>query len=160
LFSNLENKSSILDKIFDPKTINENELFKSLKDMWIENGIYIQRIYGVTTNEKNIVSVDNSSLLNKDTIEVFLDIRKRKEVKELLLFVGSWNFAGKEIQENHNLLDWLLPVKNTNTPDIYIIGFQEIVDLNAKNIVFSVSNSAKVESWKKALIKNLSMIDK
>jgi hypothetical protein len=160
MFSKLDKKSSILDKILDQETIKENDLFMSLKNMWIENGKYIQKIYGVTTNKKNIVIVDYSSLLNKDTIEVFLDIRKRKEVKELLLFVGSWNFAGKEIQENFNLLDWLLPVKNTNTPDIYIIGFQEIVDLNAKNIVFSVSNSAKVESWKKALIKNLSMIDK
>ena len=50
------------------------------------------------------------------------------------MFVGSWNFAGKDIQETQNLQDWLLPVKNTNTPDIYIIGFQEIVDLNAKNV--------------------------
>jgi hypothetical protein len=31
--------------------------------------------------------------------------------------------------------EWLNPIQNLRSPDIYIIGLQEIVDLNAKNIV-------------------------
>ena len=80
-------------------------------------------------------------------------------VSELVLFVGTWNFAGKELKEEYNIIDWLLPIKNTVTPDIYIIGFQEIVDLNTKNVVF-ISNSNRVELWKKAIVSGLQTIDK
>ena len=41
------------------------------------------------------------------------------------------------------------------TPDIYIIGLQEIVDLNAKNIIVFTSNSTRVESWNNLITKNL-----
>ena len=81
------------------------------------------------------------------------------DLTELILFVGSWNFAGKELKEDCNIIDWLLPVKNTVTPDIYIIGLQEIVDLNAKNIVFT-ANTNRVEVWKKAIWTNLQTVDK
>jgi hypothetical protein len=45
------------------------------------------------------------------------------------------------------------------TPDIYIIGLQEIVSLNAKNIMLS-SNSSKVDFWRNLICKNLGEIDK
>jgi hypothetical protein len=57
------------------------------------------------------------------------------------------------------LFHWLLPNKDMKTPDIYIIGLQEIVSLNAKNIVLS-SNSSKVDFWKYLIIRNLGEIDK
>ena len=50
-------------------------------------------------------------------------------------------------------------MKDMKTPDIYIVGFQEIVDLNAKNIVLS-SNTSKVDFWKNLIIKHLNEIDK
>jgi len=57
-------------------------------------------------------------------------------LNELIVFVGTWNFAGREPREEYKIAEWLLPLKNTVAPDIYIIGLQEIVDLNTKNIVF------------------------
>jgi hypothetical protein len=45
------------------------------------------------------------------------------------------------------------------TPDIYCIGLQEIVELNASNVLIS-SNSQRVEYWKNLLINNLKAIDK
>lgn len=62
------------------------------------------------------------------------------------------------MKENTMLYEWLLPVKEMKTPDIYIIGLQEIVSLNAKNIVLS-SNSPQVESWRYLIHKNLNSID-
>jgi hypothetical protein len=73
--------------------------------------------------------------------------------------VGTWNFAGRELREDYKILDWLLPIKNTVTPDIYIIGLQEIVDLNTKNIVFE-TNTNRVETWKKMINSNLQSIDR
>jgi len=68
------------------------------------------------------------------------------------------------------LIDWLYPIKDLknlkdikekdiNPPDIYLIGFQEIVDLSATNIMFN-SNSSNVELWYDILITNLNKIDK
>jgi synaptojanin len=56
------------------------------------------------------------------------------------------------------LFEWLFPMKDMRTPDIYIIGFQEIVDLNAKNVMLS-SNTNKVDFWKNLLLKHFKEID-
>jgi hypothetical protein len=56
------------------------------------------------------------------------------------------------------LFEWLFPMQDMKSPDIYIIGLQEIVDLNAKNIVLS-SNSSKVEFWKILITKHLQKVD-
>ncbi|KAI3871458.1 hypothetical protein MKX03_025919 [Papaver bracteatum] len=48
------------------------------------------------------------------------------------MFVGTWNVGGKCPHEGLNLKDWLL----TPVPaDIYVLGFQEIVPLNAGNVL-------------------------
>jgi hypothetical protein len=80
-------------------------------------------------------------------------------IEELDIFIGSWNVGGKELKEGSLLVNWLLPNKDMKTPDVYIIGLQEIVSLNAKNIVLS-SNSSKVDFWKNLIVKNLGEIDK
>jgi len=73
--------------------------------------------------------------------------------------MGTWNVGGKEPKEGIMLYEWLFPMGDMKTPDVYIIGFQEIVDLNAKNIVIS-SNTSKVDFWKNLVIKHLERIDK
>jgi len=61
------------------------------------------------------------------------------------------------MKESSMLFEWLFPVKDMKSPDIYVIGLQEIVSLNAKNIVLS-SNSAQVDSWRNLIQKNLNEI--
>ena len=58
---------------------------------------------------------------------------------------------------NENLFDWLFPIKDMPTPDIYVVGFQEIVKLSATNI-FMNSNTSTVENYKTLLSKNLNKI--
>ncbi len=89
-----------------------------------------------------------------------LDSRMNKFTisEDLEIFIGSWNVGGQTLKDNVNLYEWLKP-KNTNrTPDIYIIGLQEIVELNANYILLS-SNQSKVDYWKNVLKKNLDEID-
>ena len=59
------------------------------------------------------------------------------DLKGLKIFVGSWNTANTELSKNKNLcLDsWLLPKDPKLVPDIYFIGFQEVVELNATNVI-------------------------
>lgn len=48
------------------------------------------------------------------------------------MFVGTWNVGGKSPNEELNLKDWLmLP----SPAEIYVIGFQEIIPLNAGNVL-------------------------
>ncbi|OVA18296.1 Inositol polyphosphate-related phosphatase [Macleaya cordata] len=55
----------------------------------------------------------------------------------LRTFVGTWNVGGKSPHEGLNLKDWLC----TNAPaDIYVLGFQEIVPLNAGNVLGAEDN--------------------
>ena len=63
--------------------------------------------------------------------EEFSDLNKLK------IFVGSWNTANTELNKNKDLcLDsWLLPKDPKLVPDIYFIGFQEVVELNATNVI-------------------------
>ncbi|KAJ8754071.1 hypothetical protein K2173_001969 [Erythroxylum novogranatense] len=56
---------------------------------------------------------------------------------DLRMFVGTWNVGGKSPHESLNLKDWL----SSQTPaDIYVIGFQEIVPLNAGNVLGAEDN--------------------
>ncbi|GLT79253.1 hypothetical protein SLA2020_507470 [Shorea laevis] len=50
----------------------------------------------------------------------------------LRMFVGTWNVGGKSPDEGLNIRDWL---KLPAPADIYVLGFQEIVPLNAGNVL-------------------------
>ncbi|KAI3871127.1 hypothetical protein MKW98_015027 [Papaver atlanticum] len=59
------------------------------------------------------------------------------------MFVGTWNVGGKCPHEGLNLKDWLL----TPVPaDIYVLGFQEIVPLNAGNVL-GAEDCAPASKW-------------
>ncbi|BES93669.1 phosphoinositide 5-phosphatase [Nesidiocoris tenuis] len=84
------------------------------------------------------------------------------ETKELLIGVGTYNVNGGKhfrsvVYKDVTLADWLLdnPGLNTDQPkDIYAIGFEEIVDLNASNIMAVSTENARL--WADELTKVLS----
>ncbi|KAI9154030.1 hypothetical protein LWI28_020138 [Acer negundo] len=55
----------------------------------------------------------------------------------LKMFVGTWNVGGKSPHEGLNLKDWL---RSSAPADIYVLGFQEIVPLNAGNVLGAEDN--------------------
>ncbi|XP_042040839.1 type IV inositol polyphosphate 5-phosphatase 9-like isoform X2 [Salvia splendens] len=59
------------------------------------------------------------------------------------LFVGSWNVGGIRPPDNLNL-DKLLNTEDTMA-DIYVLGFQEIVPLNAGNILATENSDVSVK---------------
>ncbi|XP_020104129.1 type IV inositol polyphosphate 5-phosphatase 9 [Ananas comosus] len=56
-----------------------------------------------------------------------------KETHKFKLFSSTWNVGGVAPPDDLNLEDWL-DTKN-NSYDIYVLGFQEIVPLSAKNVL-------------------------
>ncbi|KAK7345657.1 hypothetical protein VNO77_16265 [Canavalia gladiata] len=61
----------------------------------------------------------------------------------LRMFVGTWNVGGKSPNEGLNLKDWLM---FPSPADIYVIGFQEIIPLNAGNVL-GPEDSGPAAKW-------------
>nr|GMC93668.1 type I inositol polyphosphate 5-phosphatase 8-like isoform X1 [Ipomoea batatas] len=63
--------------------------------------------------------------------------------KNLRMFVGTWNVGGKTPYNGSDLREWL----NTSPPaHIYVLGFQEIVPLNAGNVL-GAEDSGPAAKW-------------
>ena len=85
------------------------------------------------------------------------------EFKDFHIFIGSYNLSGKSIDNAIDIVNWLISYKdnpldkNTNlkqiSPEFYILGFQEIVDLTSAQLLIK-SNTEKKNKIK-TLINNL-----
>ncbi|KAJ4891830.1 DNAse I-like superfamily protein [Raphanus sativus] len=56
---------------------------------------------------------------------------------DLKMFVGTWNVGGKSPHDGLDLKDWF---QSPADADIYVLGFQEIVPLNAGNVLGAEDN--------------------
>ncbi|KAJ3695035.1 hypothetical protein LUZ60_000412 [Juncus effusus] len=74
--------------------------------------------------------------------------------KELRICVGTWNVGGRVPPDDLDLSDWL---DMSQPADIYVLGFQEIVPLNAGNI-FGAEDSRPVRKWEHLIRETLNKI--
>ncbi|KAM0943543.1 putative endonuclease/exonuclease/phosphatase [Dioscorea sansibarensis] len=80
-----------------------------------------------------------------------LDAGEVIDVMDYRILVATWNVGGKSPPSNLNLEDWL----HTSPPaDIYVLGFQEIVPLNAGNVLGSEDNGP-AKKWVALISKTL-----
>ncbi|KAL1333372.1 hypothetical protein HN51_062197 [Arachis hypogaea] len=71
--------------------------------------------------------------------------------KEVRITVGTWNVAGRLPSKDLEIEDWLC----TEEPaDIYIIGFQEVVPLNAGNVLGAEDNTP-IRKWEAIIRRTL-----
>ncbi|KAB2093010.1 hypothetical protein ES319_A02G067900v1 [Gossypium barbadense] len=74
--------------------------------------------------------------------------------KEIRICVGTWNVGGKFPPDDLDIDDWI----DIHEPaDIYVLGFQEIVPLNAGNI-FGAEDSRPVPKWENIIREALNRI--
>ncbi|XP_052187951.1 type IV inositol polyphosphate 5-phosphatase 7-like [Diospyros lotus] len=69
--------------------------------------------------------------------KIGLDASQVTNVHNYSIFVATWNVAGKSPPSYLNLKDWL---HSSPAADIYVLGFQEIVPLNAGNVLGTEDN--------------------
>lgn len=86
---------------------------------------------------------DKESLFSRKSTDNFKPVAMETEMSQVedtrnfRLFVGTWNVGGKEPRNDLDLEEWL----HISAPaDIYVLGFQEIVPLNAGNILVAENN--------------------
>ncbi|KAL8141799.1 hypothetical protein V2J09_014831 [Rumex salicifolius] len=73
---------------------------------------------------------------------------KKKDVR---MTIGTWNVAGKSPDANLNIEEWLC----MNEPaDIYVLGFQEVVPLNAGNVL-GAEDSTPIRKWEAIIRRTL-----
>ena len=104
--------------------------------------------------------------INPD-INYLLLSRKKEFTKfnDFYFFIGTYNLSGKSIDNAIDIVTWLLSYKdnpldcqnninvNNINPEFYILGFQEIVDLNSANLLIKSNTDKKTKI--KTLINNL-----
>ncbi|KAK1576973.1 hypothetical protein Q3G72_003860 [Acer saccharum] len=100
---------------------------------------------------------ERSSKRNSDRIrrgKIDLDSSQVTDVNNYRVFVATWNVAGKSPPSYLNLEDWL----HTSPPaDIYVLGFQEIVPLNAGNVL-GTENNGPARKWLALIRKTLNSL--
>ncbi|ONK80841.1 uncharacterized protein A4U43_C01F22380, partial [Asparagus officinalis] len=74
--------------------------------------------------------------------------------KELRVFVGTWNVGGKLPSDDLDIEEWL---DMEEPADIYVLGLQEIVPLNAGNI-FGAEDNRPVPSWESLIRDSLNKL--
>ncbi len=73
---------------------------------------------------------------------------------EANIFCGTWNVNAKK--QDGGLQDWILP-PNQPLADVYAVGFQEIVDLNAMNVALNSGNTQqRSQFWQESILECLS----
>uniref|UniRef100_A0A0A9DQL5 Inositol polyphosphate-related phosphatase domain-containing protein n=1 Tax=Arundo donax TaxID=35708 RepID=A0A0A9DQL5_ARUDO len=68
---------------------------------------------------------------------------RQNETVKYKVFAGTWNVGGVGPPDDLDLEDWL--DTEANSYDIYVLGFQEIVPLNAKNVLGPKKRSASMK---------------
>eukprot|EP01084_Bolivina_argentea_P057414 104894_1 len=83
--------------------------------------------------------------------------RENPKTLDIRLFTGTWNTAGKVLEDSSILGEWISPEldQNGNPPDLIAIGLQELVDLSAGNVMLDsfLDNQSRTNSqaWLSAL---------
>ncbi|GLU03555.1 hypothetical protein SLE2022_207470 [Rubroshorea leprosula] len=86
--------------------------------------------------------------------KIDLDASQVTDVHNYGIFVATWNVAGKSPPSYLSLEDWL----HTSPPsDIYVLGFQEIVPLNAGNVLGTEDNGP-ARKWLALIRKTLNSL--
>ncbi|XP_042397918.1 type IV inositol polyphosphate 5-phosphatase 7-like isoform X1 [Zingiber officinale] len=65
------------------------------------------------------------------------------DIQDYKIFAATWNVGGRSPPKNLNLLDW---IHASSPADIYVLGFQEIVPLNAGNVLGS-EDDGPAKKW-------------
>ncbi|RHY26740.1 hypothetical protein DYB32_007335 [Aphanomyces invadans] len=89
--------------------------------------------------------------------KLYLRASEFTEIKDMVLWAGTFNVNAKKpvsIAEAAKLLYWLRPKHDNDhlSPDIVAVGFQEIVDLNAVNVVVNNTSGPRSAQWEESIL--------
>ncbi|GAB2244959.1 hypothetical protein Droror1_Dr00000452 [Drosera rotundifolia] len=104
-------------------------------------------------DNRSIDSQDCQPRLRRRNSETFR--AQYVNTKEIRICVGTWNVAGRAPPDNLDIEEWL---DISEPSDVYVLGFQEIVPLNAANI-FGAEDNRPVFIWEHIIRDTLNKIN-
>ncbi|XP_072980107.1 type I inositol polyphosphate 5-phosphatase 5 isoform X1 [Typha angustifolia] len=155
-FKNDKKKKSILSNIFGKKGKNG----RSSDDELFSGDIVLERRYAAKRSFLEASPVIHKSFSDRNCMSRIegLDLctfdRPRRQVVEVQqhrVFVGTWNVGGKPPNNGLNLEDFL---QVEGSSDIYVLGFQEIVPLNAGNVLV-IEDNEPAAKWLSLIYQSL-----
>ena len=153
-------------------------LLKEFKNLWADNGDMLSKQYtgvgsvssSVTRNGKKGITglLDhgvktigrflNSARINQqESIETVLGtgLRPRHRVGEprtqVSIHLCTWNLAGQPLQLLDQLAEWLIDPEY-EFAELLAVGFQEIVPLNARNVLQADNSQEALDRWNSAIL--------
>ena len=151
-FSNKNNNNINLE---DSNNFNKNNLNAYQQIDNYPNNNNIQNQKKQFKNNNNINSPNNNiNNINNNNINNNIN-------KKLKILCITWNVAGIPSDNKYNIADLFkknIFYQNNQSPDIIIIGMQEIVELDIFNILTITTNEDSVENWTENIISTLNDI--
>ncbi|CAI9260320.1 unnamed protein product [Lactuca saligna] len=136
----------------DTETESEDDDACSLKDEQMdfkdENSPRMQRNMSACSIHTSTVKPTKTLVNHKRGKSEDVHNIKRKDVR---IMIGTWNVAGRLPVDCLDIDDWLC---KDEPADIYILGFQEVVPLNAGNVLGSETR-APISKWEAIIRKYL-----
>jgi synaptojanin len=127
---------------------------KSLSRIYINNFVdkgkqqVTDTLLGKISSQRQVEIYDPITDYVNEQLEKFES--KFTTFDDITIFTGTFNLAGAH--QNKNLTDWLFPNEGFS-PDIFVVGFQEVVELNASNIL--KSDGSVGQYWSKEVEKTI-----
>ncbi|KAI3760115.1 hypothetical protein L1987_50505 [Smallanthus sonchifolius] len=158
----------MMAKVSWPKTIKKWFNVKNKTESFHADGFSYEgrdEAWSNNFSEKEVCSIkkgrktrtERSSKRNVNCLQtnkIDPDLDQVKDVDNYRVFVATWNVAGKSPTNSLNLEDWL----HTSPPaHIYVLGFQEIVPLNAGNVLGTEDNGP-AKKWLALIRKTLNTL--
>nr|GMD15471.1 type I inositol polyphosphate 5-phosphatase 4 [Ipomoea batatas] len=110
-------------------------LYGGVDDEWRNNFAERETCTVKKSKSEMMACRRNSGRVRRSKID--LDTSQVTDVNNYRIFVATWNVGGKSPPDDLSLDEWL----HTSSPaDIYVLGFQEIVPLNAGNVLGTEDN--------------------
>lgn len=135
----------------DTETESEDDAC-SLKDARVhmseDHACRMQRNQSVCTNQTSESKGYSSSHRRGKSETLRVHYINRKDIR---LTIGTWNVAGRLPNEDLEIEEWLCMQEPA---DIYILGFQEVVPLNAGNVL-GAEDSRPIPKWEAIIRRTL-----
>ncbi|KAL5061919.1 hypothetical protein RYX36_023656 [Vicia faba] len=125
-----EDRRAVSDMIASNQPRKKQSFFSKVLSMRDRNGRTIERGCSIDSHE----ALSDLSIQNQGSVS---SMSSGEAVQNFKVFAATWNVGGQCPSGNLDLSDFL---QVRNEPDMYVLGFQEIVPLNAGNVLVLEDN--------------------
>ncbi|CAI8607111.1 unnamed protein product [Vicia faba] len=125
-----EDRRAVSDMIASNQPRKKQSFFSKVLSMRDRNGRTTERGCSIDSHE----ALSDLSIQNQGSVS---SMSSGEAVQNFKVFAATWNVGGQCPSGNLDLSDFL---QVRNEPDMYVLGFQEIVPLNAGNVLVLEDN--------------------